>query len=923
MKNLLIILVISILYTNLFGLTPNESITLVDPFECNCDDPSNQFIIDGRIQGGINISSFNFNNSIEDKCIIIAGQLNIDQDFIMNSWDVKMEPGAKIVVKTGKKLKVTASSFVGCTKLWHGIVIENNAALEIGANSLIKDAQYAIEIKGECELNCFQTSFLNDYIGIYAGGENVKLINGFPIGYCTFESTTLKPAYSGSEIGEQLYSLAGIFLNKVVDFSVGFSFNFFGYPIIMNNSFSRLRNGIINVGSGVNVQYTSVSNTQRLFDELNEEVFSDPYRVSGVGFYSKNNIYSNISECITNTIDLPVFLLNSNAEIKSNEFKTDVNPEWLSRSRGIVIRKGDFKKIEISENWLNKQRIYITDVKRPFSFDIYKNKVIAGFYVENSDYINIYDNPRITEHSWIWDANDMSVLKNFFGDTKTPFKIWVRGGGSNYFYDNDFLNDNNPPNCGYFVVGIQGSDENILKCNRIGEFCNLLEFYGTNFDTDLRGNTFFEGTKSISIIEGEIGDQPYKGNVFHGNSIGYIEGSDPISIASKSPFIYNPSDPPQSGALKPSDFVPANIEGYWFIPENKKLNYDCLPYPGGGVPPKPDPWWVKLSCDSLKIFLEKALFTTIQSRYSQTFLWYKQRYYYKKLLEYPELRRKCRFVDSLLTVLNYKRINKYIETDMALKNAYMISDTDIGILNNYGDGIKSLKGQIHALDSLLVMDTLNTVNELLQKKLLLDQLKLVEIDYTNKIKNLSSAKDAKLATVLVLVNSLDYDTDYEYTQKRFWQLYLKENLTGKQSLSEAEWAEIRNMAEKCPLEYGKVIYSARTMYLKYDSDLEFNDDLCAYKTPIVLRNDASDKSNIIIYPNPTSNEWNIEIDNPGKTHITIELVDLGGNLIRSYDYGSNIKIHDNMHLEVPSGIFFAKVYRDDVLVDTKKLIKLK
>ena len=154
-------------------------------------------------------------------------------------------------------------------------------------------------------------------------------------------------------------------------------------------------------------------------------------------------------------------------------------------------------------------------------------------------------------------------------------------------------------------------------------------------------------------------------------------------------------------------------------------------------------------------------------------------------------------------------------------------------------------------------------------------------------------------------------------------MYLKENLTGKQSLSEAEWAEIRNMAEKCPLEYGKVIYSARTMYLKYDSDLEFNDDLCAYKTPIVLRNDASDKSNIIIYPNPTSNEWNIEIDNPGKTHITIELVDLGGNLIRSYDYGSNIKIHDNMHLEVPSGIFFAKVYRDDVLVDTKKLIKLK
>lgn len=110
MKNLLIILVISILYTNLFGLTPNESITLVDPFECNCDDPSNQFIIDGRIQGGINISSFNFNNSIEDKCIIIAGQLNIDQDFIMNSWDVKMEPGAKIVVKTGKKLKVTASA---------------------------------------------------------------------------------------------------------------------------------------------------------------------------------------------------------------------------------------------------------------------------------------------------------------------------------------------------------------------------------------------------------------------------------------------------------------------------------------------------------------------------------------------------------------------------------------------------------------------------------------------------------------------------------------------------------------------------------------------------------------------------------------------------------------------------------------------
>lgn len=923
MKNLFIILVISILYTNLFGLTPNESITLVDPFECNCDDPSNQFIIDGRIQGGINISSFNFNNSIEDMCIIIAGQLNIDQDFIMNSWDVKMEPGAKIVVKTGKKLKVTASSFVGCTKLWHGIVIENNAALEIGANSLIKDAQYAIEIKGECELNCFQTSFLNDYIGIYAGGENVKVINGFPIGYCTFESTTLKPAYSGSEIGEQLYSLAGIFLNNVVDFSVGFSFNFFGYPIIMNNSFSGLRNGIINVGSGVNVQYTSVSNTQRLFDELNEEVFSDPYRVSGVGFYSKNNIYSNISECITNTIDLPVFLLNSNAEIKSNEFKTDVNPEWLSRSRGIVIRKGDFKKIEISENWLNKQRIYITDVKRPFSFDIYKNIVIDGFVIENSGYINIYDNPSITGHSWIWDTNDMLVLRNFFGDTKSPWKIWVRGGGSNYFYDNDFLNDNNPPNCGYFVVGIHGSDENILKCNRIGKGCDLLEFYGTNFDTDLTCNTFSDGTNSILIIEGEIGYQPYKGNIFYGNGNGYIEGSDQESIVNKSIFLFNPSDPPQTGALKPTDFIPADIAGKWFVPKYEKLNEKCVLLPGGETPPNPDPWWIKLSCDSLKIFLQKQLSTTINSRYSQTFLWYKQRYYYKILLKYPELRRRCRFVDSLLIALNNKNIKNYIDAEIALKNAYVISDVDMNSISNYDQGLRLFKDRIHNIDSLLLADTLNTATELMQKGLILNQLKLMESEFEVKENEIRQGINVNLATLLDHVNRLEYSTDYEYFQKRFWQLYLKEILLGRGALTETEWTEIRTMAEKCPLEYGKVIYSARTMFSKYDPSVEFNDDLCDYNSSIILRNSALEEDKPLIYPNPTSDEWTFEFQNPQKARIKVELIDLQGKLLRTYDFGSNEDINGKIKIDADSGIIFAKVYKDNLLVNTKKLIKLK
>jgi hypothetical protein len=80
-------------------------------------------------------------------CVAIAGKLRVDQDFLFNSADVRMQPRASIIVDPGVRLTIDNGSHLhGCSSMWEGITVWGG--LTSKGNSIIEDAIVAVKDPG-------------------------------------------------------------------------------------------------------------------------------------------------------------------------------------------------------------------------------------------------------------------------------------------------------------------------------------------------------------------------------------------------------------------------------------------------------------------------------------------------------------------------------------------------------------------------------------------------------------------------------------------------------------------------------------------------------------------------------------------------------------------------------------------------------
>jgi len=905
--------------TGIFILNSNTYLNA--QLECDCSPNSDPYIIDGTMQGGVNISTILPTIDWEVNCIILSGQLNIDVTAEIEFAEILCEPGSSIKILSDNKLTVKDSYFHGCTKMWKGIELHDATKLNI-SGSTIEDAEYAIRLFDECTLNSTNNYFMNNYIGIYAAGESTTYVIGPALNDCDFITNRyLKQSYDGSNVGYQLYSLAGIFLVNVINFNIG-------YPNTSDeNVFRGLRNGIINVNSGVSIYNANVTETKLLFNNIDS---SNPNKISGVAFYSLNNLFTNIYNSTTDKIQVAVCAINSNIEVIGNPFINSVDPDWDDGGGyGIYLFDCWQKNIEIKDNQFTgywRTAIWANDINSTASkFEVINNKMNSMLFYD-CDYASIKDNYDIYGTCYLQNVDNFDISYNLFpNDTSSGNKARIIGGGDNTFSYNELYSG---LWCEAIDLEVAGSDGNIIECNQFNRSVIGVYFLGTNFWTDFKSNSLNDCYKSIVIHEGEIGYQRYKGNVFkNADNVGVIEGNNPYSIVDHSKFYFNPLDPPFEGVLEPPSYDPADIDDRWFIGSYEKNNDFCE----DGVSSDTTlfkPWWKELSCDSISTLLDSTLFTSIESPFKNSFIWQKQRYIFKYMKQDSLLRDTCGWVDSILTVIYGDTIDKYVEIDIELDKANEISQMQKDQLSAINSQISILSSQINVLDSLMVTDTIHFDMYLLQKNDLVEQLRTIALEYNSLFDILDTQRSIKLYAVLASIDRLDASTLYEVTQKRYWQLKLKEMMEGIDKFTKNEIEELRRLASQCPLEAGKAVYGVRSLYMKFDSTVEYDDiDLCDLNksSKLFLKNsNITEENNIEIYPNPTKDYWNVIIPNEKGSNVNIEIVDLKGEVINNFNLGMGKRINDKIFINgLPEGIYFAKFYYDNILKETVKLIKVK
>jgi Secretion system C-terminal sorting domain len=129
---------------------------------------------------------------IATNCILVKGTFTIDVaapnnvDIFANGANLRMDPGAKIVVNPGIKFKISGTTISNCSNLWDGITLLSGATADF-TNCTVAGAKNAIFSTNSANLHLTSNLFSNNYEAIHIQNStlNAELVGN------TFQSLSL------------------------------------------------------------------------------------------------------------------------------------------------------------------------------------------------------------------------------------------------------------------------------------------------------------------------------------------------------------------------------------------------------------------------------------------------------------------------------------------------------------------------------------------------------------------------------------------------------------------------------------------------------------------------------------------------------------------------------------------------------------
>ena len=213
--------------TNDCGTDCTDLIITIDcnnELDCLCTDPGS-IAIDGGNLTDSSLPPDQYDNT--NMCISISGEFTIDEDYLITGGEIKMNPGATIIVPAGIEFSLNGVHIYGCVQMWNGIQVLSVAGSEAKLymeNCIIEDAFKAVQVENRSTLKLLNNVFDANHIGVEA-----LLYNGGPqymnteISNNTFQCTSdlIDPAPGMDLLNSTGCSYMGIHILYGASFVVG------------------------------------------------------------------------------------------------------------------------------------------------------------------------------------------------------------------------------------------------------------------------------------------------------------------------------------------------------------------------------------------------------------------------------------------------------------------------------------------------------------------------------------------------------------------------------------------------------------------------------------------------------------------------------------------------------------------------------
>lgn len=896
-------------------------------FDCAC--PSGGLAL--GIPGGEPVNLSVYSSQIDPQqsgCVAIAGHLIIDQSWTLSGAEVLMNPGAKLEVASGNELFIRGSHVHGgCGEMWEGIVVNENATLRSGNESLIEDAMTAVSADEGSVLDIKNTTFNRNLVGIASEGSFTLE----PFHSNTFNCTvSLKPPLASQ------YSRAGI------EVSDGSLLNI-GVEGEAPNTFLNLSNGILANNTSLNVRNTE-------FIDIHQQDV-DNYPFIGYGIRSVTPaLFGGSGVTLTqvgfNPIDGigAVSFQDCTTGIFARGVATTITDNNMTGMTEGIITKSASQKVVIRNNVIDCGQTGI-QVSMPDpnnnNMSILLNTVTIdgegdgilvngfGVLVDDPKPIYVRDNTVNVNSAGLDMTNairvnsiaGVHVLDNIIqASSASEYATGIKLEGANLGkLESNTVTGLNPTGK---VQGIwaYASPNHLWECNsvsgmrhgiRIDGVSNTPNMFTTN---DMQDNE----TGLLMKLDGRIGDQFQTGNRWFGSfnsALGAARHEGNFDDISTSNFFSDNN----SNTFWPPSIESQGIE--WFVHEPTSFPIVC----GISVPCENCEF---TSLDNVKDSADESIATDGQPT-TEAVKWQSERYLYGKLKRHTELAPSGSVFETFFGNQATSTVGAFSSIDDGVGSFYSIDPVTNAALEQNLAAMETKLDSIRLLDSLLVTATGNDSLAILATHAQL----LLEINglASNSLSLLAPVNSQRVAgAAQESTNNASIQTPqvYEQNEQSVNAIFLGAVAQGAAELKPQDVDALKAIAGQCPLEGGNAVFKARSLLALYGENALFDDDdLCQ---PVGQREGLQEDvvENTVsfnLFPNPARDMVELEwaVGEVAANQMQLRLVDAVGNVVSAHELLAETGSHALSTGRLAPGLYTVKVLVDGEQVHVEKLVLIK
>ncbi|MBK9672763.1 MAG: hypothetical protein IPO70_11050 [Bacteroidetes bacterium] len=920
-----------------------------------CSSKNFDFVL--RSNNDTLVSNFGVTTYSPGDSLLLQNNLHINQNVTFNGAYVQCEPGVKITVDSSKTLTITnASHFLACSNMWRGIEVKKGGRLVIDSSSVIEGAQRAVNLLEGSNYRLSKCTFNKNYVGVQINGFTHAPISGTePYNKLKFDCSktsgaqdTLPSPYPGQMPPSGIKGFAGIQIEDTyLDlFYLGLdSINFknLSNGVFCNDAFLRIekclfRNIIADTlydslvlvnGAGVNIQNPNVGSAQ----------------IKGFGSTASKENFTNC-EIGINVADGPATIWgNKCSKVKeavrittnNNDVYTIYNNYFNVDHIGInMLHCDDAGIISIVRDTIN-----VGDASINATGNVGINVVMMGNTTSDSS-VNISANV-INSHGAAAGISCNTLRKgqmidNHINILRTGNSIVCSGILMDNCYEtkalDNTINGSDTTDVLQMGISLAQSDNCKLYCNYTNDTYDGIFATNSCVNSDVRSNTMHNHFNGLHLSSSaDIYPQYWRGNRWTGTYSykGALNDNTNGSQIINSQFKVNTSD--SSSIL---NFMPVPIypSSGWFFIDNTTTNYRCRYFTrggGGGFGEEEDPEEEGRLMNTINPGIPEM--SVIDSSLTETISlvdsmaaegdlsfseFHVERNYiidqglYRKLGQHPEMLEVQLFEDFYST-----NENSIIG---AFENISQLRQNMIGNPSTLQLQVNGLQAQLkQKVKELSVANEDSISNLVIQVKNLKDLIGSYQTDLRNQ-------KNVELDNLISANSALSTTTNIQEYEKTVNDIYMTTVAKGIYTFTSAQKEHLNYIASLCPLEGGKAVYAARSIYAFINSYQNYDDkNICGPFEPeekIKVKSEKDIKPaniNFIVSPNPAS-------DNLLLTYNTNEVDKLSFVLFNNLSEKVLDKIIDSKIIDlsrINNGIYHYIIFVNGLMTKSGKLVVIK